>query len=119
MTDNILLDFTGPTEKVPLTLWPGDEDYGPFKFDCSGACATGITISDATITACRDDESRDLIAPGSQAIDETDVYLKFSVKDDKDAGSYFLRFELTLSNGATKWLRFGPIVVNGWDSCST
>ena len=115
MTDNILLDFTGPTHRQPLTLWPGDTNYGPYQFDCSGACPDGVAITEAEATTYLDGTAVDIITANSQSVDGTDFYCRFSVPADATAGSYYMRIEAKLSNmtgDETKMLRFGPITVN-------
>lgn len=109
------VDFTAPTKKEPLNLWPGDDAWGPFEFDISPALPEGVTITDVSGEAYFEDSPMPLIEPETlQTIDDTTLQVKFQVPTDFEAGQYYLRLKLTLSNDAIKYLRFGPITVLEW-----
>ena len=114
MTDDIKLDFTGPTQRQPLTLWPGDENYGPFDFDCAPSIPPGVTITSATVKTYLDGEEVDLITEGSVSVSGSVVSWRFTVPEAAAPGSYYWRIDAQLSNmaaGETKTLRGGPITV--------
>lgn len=111
-------DFTGPALKNPLTLRTGDDKWGPFEFDCSPALPGGDAITEASASAY-DEEGGEasIVEPESvTVVGETSVQLRLQAGGLIDAGKYYLRLELTLTSGGTKYLRFGPIQVLKWTS---
>ena len=109
-------NFTAPTAREPLTLRPGDDAWGPFKFNCTGQIAEGVTITSVSVTAYDSSGTEaSLVESSTSVVDDTYVQLYLQAPDGISAGEYYLRFELTLSNGGTRWLRFGPVTVLGWD----
>jgi hypothetical protein len=109
-------DFRGPTAQSPLILRPGDDDWGPYVLDCSDGLPSTVTISSATVEAYNfAGGSAALVESGSvSVVDSTSVQLNLQAADDIAAGEYHLRVILTLSNGGTKYLTFGPVTVEGW-----
>lgn len=113
----MLTDFEGPTKKNPFILRHGDDNWGPYKFRCSYALPSDVTINSATATGYdTDGNSADIIELDTIEIldDGTTIQLRFQSSDDITMGFYYIKFELELSNGATKYFRFGPVTIHNW-----
>jgi len=109
-------DFRGPTTRQPLILRPGDDAWGPFAFSFANSLPSGVLISSAAVESYHaSGDSAALVEPDSESVTgDTEVQLLFQAGEDITAGNYYLRFELALSNGGTKFFRFGPVKVEGW-----
>jgi hypothetical protein len=119
------LDFdrlTQPHERIALR--PGDDAWGPFAFDVSGALPSGVTVSSAAATAFLDggdgtwSEAVELIEPDSVSV-TGDAALQLKLQGTGAsgalaAGEYLLQLTLTLSNGGTRTLLFGPVIVESF-----
>ena len=99
-----------------IVIRPGDDAYGPYSFDVSGAIPSGLAVSSVTATAYLDSsgtytEAATLIEPGSvSATSDTTVQLKLQA-DSLEAGTYYIKITITLDSGAIKGLLFGPVYV--------
>ena len=99
-----------------IVIRPGDDAWGPYSFDVSGAVPSGVTVSSVTATAYLDSsgtytEAATLIEPGSvSATGDTTIQLKMQAAS-LEAGTYYLKITLTLSNSGVKSLLFGPVYV--------
>ena len=122
MTDDIKLDFTGPTQREPFTLWQGDTNFGPVDFECAGQIPSGVTLTDATFKTYLDGAEVDLVTAGSVSVSGTKVSCRFTVPADATPGYYYWRVYGQLSNmaaGETKMMRGGPITVNEIPTAAT
>lgn len=110
------LDFPLMQQPSGIVLRSGDDAWGPYSFDCSGAIPGGESISSAEATAYMYDdgtytEAETLIEPGSITLtSDTDVQLKLQAAD-LDAGNYYIKLTLTLGTGGVKSLICGPVIV--------
>jgi len=104
-------------EDTKIVLYPTDDAFGPYGFDCSPALPSTLTITDATATAYLYSagtfiEYSNLVEPGSVTLTgDTTLQLKLQAVD-LPVGEYYLKLTLTLSNGGTKNLLAGEISVN-------
>lgn len=114
----ITSDFRRRTLGAQILLRPDDDAWGPFGFDCEPSLPSGVTISSVSATCYTPNgtEEPNLIEVGSESVsDGTTVQLKFDVTSSSiAAGDHYLALVLTLSNGGTKNLAFGPITVEKW-----
>ena len=110
------VDFSAPTVRTPFLIRVGDDVWGPFKADFSAHLPDGVTVSSGTITSLDSDGAEAaIIEPGTAAVvDDSGVQFRLQAPSGTGAGKYFLKFELTLSDGGIKSFRFGPITVEGW-----
>ena len=109
-------DFSEPTARRPLIIRIGDDAWGPFKANFSRHLPSGVTISGGAITSLDSTGTEAAILEPETAtvVNDTGVQFRLQAPDGTATGNYYLKFELTLSDGGFKTFRFGPITVEGW-----
>ena len=118
-------DFQAPKSHELITLRPADDAWGPYEYDVAPALPDGVTLQSVSATAHRRGsdgtwtEAPELVEPDSETVTgDATLQLKLQGTDEEgsalQAGDYYLSLTLSLSNGGTKELVFGPIILEAF-----
>ena len=105
------LDFPDPQ----IVLRPSDVEWGPYQLDISSAIPSDVIINSVNAESflrfgLNDFTAKDIVEDSPISI-IGDTSFQVYLKGNTTSGRYYIKFTFSLSNGSTKALWWGPIVV--------